>query len=218
LTILAAIGYTLRMKLSEYAKQMGVRYETAWRWFRDGKIHGRRVGPRTIIITEGQQVPAPAGLQCVAIYARVSSAEHQSNLDSQAEQLTAYCAARGYQVAQVVKEVGSGINDSRPKLLALLEDQSIGLIVVDHQDRLMRFGFRYLDTLLKTQGRTVEVVHQAENQAEHGTEDLLADLRAIVYLFCARLYGPRQAKRTMEAIVHELEAELEAQGDGDATG
>ena len=43
------------MKLSDYAKQMGVRYETAWRWFRDGKIQGRRVGPHTIIITEGRE-------------------------------------------------------------------------------------------------------------------------------------------------------------------
>jgi predicted site-specific integrase-resolvase len=43
------------MKLSEYAKQMGVRYETAWRWFRDGKIQGQRIGPHTIIITEGER-------------------------------------------------------------------------------------------------------------------------------------------------------------------
>ena len=41
------------MKLWDYAKQMGVRYETAWRWFRDGKIQGQRIGPHTIIITEG---------------------------------------------------------------------------------------------------------------------------------------------------------------------
>ena len=45
-------------------------------------------------------------------------------------------------MAKVVKEVGSGINDARPKLLALLEDQSITLIVVDHKDRLTHFGFR----------------------------------------------------------------------------
>jgi predicted site-specific integrase-resolvase len=45
------------MKLSDYAKQMGVRYETAWRWFRDGKIQGRRVGLHTIIITEGHEEP-----------------------------------------------------------------------------------------------------------------------------------------------------------------
>lgn len=198
------------MKLSDYAKQMGVRYETAWRWFRDGKIQGRRIGPHTIIITEGQEEPQAAIPQRVAIYARVSSAENTSNLDSQAERLAAYCAARGYQVARVVKEVGSGVNDARPKLLALLADQSIGLIVVEHKDRLTRFGFRYLDTLLKNQGRAIEVVNQAEN----GTEDLLADLTAIVYSFCARLYGQRRAKRKTEVIVRELEAK----GEADATG
>ena len=198
------------MKLSDYAMQMGVRYETAWRWYRDGKIQGRRVGPRTIIITEGQEAPVAPVPQQVASYARVSSAENRSNLDTQAERRAAYCAARGYPVAKVVKEVGAGVNDARPKLLALLEDQSIGVIVVEHKDRLTRFGFGYLDTLLKTQGRAIEVVNQAEN----GTEDLLADLTAIVYAFCARLYGQRRAQRKTEAIVREFEAK----GDGDATG
>src|SRR5262245_57487188 len=130
------------MKLSDYAKQMGVRYETAWRWFRDGKIQGRRSGPHTTIMTEGQEELQAAVLQRVAIYARVSSAENTSTLDSQAERLVAYCTARGYQGTQVVKEVESCLNDARPKLLALLEDQTIGLIVVEHQDRLTRFGFR----------------------------------------------------------------------------
>jgi putative resolvase len=139
------------MKLADYAKQIGVRYETAWRWFRDGKILGRRIGPHTIIITEGLEEPA-AATRRVAIYARVSSAENKGNLDSQAERLVAYCAARGYQVAKVVKEVGSGINDARQKLQALLADRSVGLIVVEHKDRLTRFGFRYLDTLLETPG------------------------------------------------------------------
>jgi predicted site-specific integrase-resolvase len=171
------------MKLSDYAKQMGVRDETAWRWYRDGNIQGRRVGPRPIISTEGQEAPSPGVTtpRQAAIYARVSSAENTSTLDSQVERLSASCVARGYQGAKVVKAVGSGINDARPKLLALLEEQSIGLIVVEHKDRLTRFGFRYLDTLLTAQGRTSEVVNQAEN----GTDDLLADLTAIVHSFCA---------------------------------
>jgi putative resolvase len=91
------------MKLADYAKQLGVRYATAWRWFRDGKIQGRRIGLHTIIITEGQEEPAGVTPQRVAIYARVSSAENKGNLDSQAERLAAYCAARGYQVAKVIK-------------------------------------------------------------------------------------------------------------------
>ena len=161
------------------------------------------------ILIETEPASANTPSQRVAIYARVSSAENKGNLESQAERLAAYCAARGYQVAKLVKEVGSGVNDARPRLLALLDDQSLGLIVVEHKDRLTRFGFRYLDTLLKAQGRAIEVVNPAEN----GTEDLLADLTAIVYSFCARLYGQRRAKRKTERIV----AELEAKGDSDAT-
>lgn len=95
------------------------------------------------------------------------------------------------------------MNDSRPKLLSLLKDTSITLLVVEHRDRLTRFGFHYLETLLQTQGRSIEVVNVAENDKE----DLLADLVAIVSSFTARLYGQRRAQRKTERIVAELEAE-----------
>lgn len=194
------------MKLSDYAKAKGVSYKTAWRWYCDGQIKGRRYG-RTIIVDEEVETPIVTS-QKVAVYARVSSAENKSNLDSQAERLSVYCTAKGYQIARVVKEIGSGVNDSRPKLLAMLADPSINLIVVEHKDRLTRFGFRYIETLLKEQGRSVEIVNVAEN----GTEDLLADLVSIISSFCARLYGQRRAKRKTEKIVAELE-----KGDEDAT-
>ena len=195
------------MKLSDYAKQQGVRYETAWRWFRDGKIQGRRVGAHTILIEEAAPQPAPS-TQFTAVYTRVSSAENKSNLDSQAERLVAYCAVRGYQVSKVVKEIGSGVNDNRPKFLALLADPSISRIVIEPKDRSTRFGFRYIETLLKTYGREIEVVNQAENS----TEDLLSDLTSIIYSFCTRLYGQRRAKRKTEKIVQELEVEQDATG------
>ena len=195
------------MKLSQYAKQQGISYRTALRWFKAGTIKGYQAPSGTIIITTDEQPDMPS--QKVAVYARVSSTEKKSNLESQAERLVAYCAAKGYQVVKVVKEIGSGVNESRPKFLALLEDQSINLIVVEHKDRGTRFGFRYLETLLRVQGRGIEVVNQAEN----GTEDLLADLISIIYSFCARLYGQRRAKRKTEKIVAELE-----KGEDDATG
>jgi predicted site-specific integrase-resolvase len=72
--------------------------------------------------------------------------------------------------------------------------------VVEHNDRITRFGFRYIETLLSAQGRSIEVV----NQADTGTEDLLADLTAIIYSFCARLYGLRRAKRKTARITQEL--------------
>lgn len=79
-------------------------------------------------------------------------------------------------------EIASGVNDSRAKFLSLLKDTSNTLIVVEHRERLTRFGFHSLETLLETQGRTIEVVNMAEND----TEDLIADLVAIVYYFTAR--------------------------------
>jgi putative resolvase len=189
------------MKLSQYAKQQGISYRTALRWFRAGTIKGYQAPTGTIIVTEGEK--PPVHLEKVAIYARVSSAEHKANLERQAERLLQYCEARGYQVVQVVKEIASGVNDSRPKLIGLLKDTSITLIVVEHRDRLTRFGFHYLETLLEVQGRKIEVV----NVAEDDKEDLIADLVAIVYSFTARLYGQRRAKRKTEALVEQLQSE-----------
>lgn len=191
------------MKLIDYARLQGISYRTAWRWYKAGKIAGQQMDTGTILVTEPllvKELPATAN---VAVYTRVSSSENRSNLDSQAERLVAYCTVRGYQVSKVVKEIGSGVNDNRPKFLALLADPSIGRIVIEHKDRGTHFGFRYIETLLKTYGREIEVVNQAENS----TEDLLADLTSIVYSFCARLYGQRRAKRKTEKIVQELEQE-----------
>ena len=187
------------MKLSQYAKQQGISYRTALRWFRDGTIQGYQAPSGTIIVTEREPMQA---VQKVAIYARVSSAEHRANLERQAERLTQYCTARGYQVAQVVKEIASGVNESRPKLLSLLKDPSITRVVVEHRDRLTRFGFHYIDALFTVQGRTIEVV----NPAQDDTEELLADLTSIIYSFCARLYGQRRAKRKTEKLVEQLQA------------
>lgn len=121
------------MKLKDYAAQQGISYRTAWRWWKLGKLPGHQMDTGTILVDVEPPGPTVPKATRVAIYARVSSAENKPNLDSQAERLVAYCAAKGYQEALVVKEIGSGVNDARPKLLALLEDPSIGLIVVEHK-------------------------------------------------------------------------------------
>jgi putative resolvase len=169
-----------------------------------GQIAGHQAPTGTIIVYESKQEPNAEEERTprVAIYARVSSRDPQATVNEQAERLLSYCAAKGYQVSKVVKEIASGAHESRPKLLALLEDQAITLIVVEHQDRLTRFGFRYLDTLLKGQGRSLEVVNEVGNE----TDDLLADLTCIVYRLCARLYGQRRARRKTEALIRQLEA------------
>lgn len=188
------------MKLSQYAKKVGVTYRTAFRWWQNGEIKGYQLPSGTIVVTEGEERQESRTGQ-VVMYARVSSHEHRANLQRQAERLEDDCAAKGYQGSRVVKEIGSGVNDHRAKFLALLEDQRIHTIVVEHKDRATRFGFRYLDTLLKGQGRTLEVVNRAENNRE----DVLTDLVSSMYSFAAQLYGKPRAKRKTEAIVKQLQ-------------
>jgi len=151
----------------------------------------------TIIITESDDDVRP---QKIVIYARVSSSENRPNLHSQADRLVGYCAAKGYQVNKIVKEVGSGVNDNRKQLQKILADTSFTVIVVEHKDRLTRFGFNYIETLLEGQGRRIEVVNLAENSKA----DLREDLVAIIYSFCAGLYGQRRGKRKTEMITKEL--------------
>jgi predicted site-specific integrase-resolvase len=149
----------------------------------------------TILITEpiGEPQAVPERPAKIAIYTRVSAAENKDHLDGQAKRLQDYCAAKGYPVAQVVKEIGSGVNDTRPKLLKLLTDPTVTLIVVEHKDRLTRFGFNCIEQWFKLQDRRIEVINLAD--AERGQEDFVQDFVSIVTSFCARLYGQRRSKR-----------------------
>ena len=192
------------MKLSVYAKQQGISYQTAWRMWQRGDLPAHQLPSGTVIV---DVPPAPQVVrpQKVAVYARVSSAENRKNLEGQAERVAAFCAAKGWQVARVVKECGSGVNDQRPQFLALLADTSISHIVVEHKDRCSRFGVAYIQTLLTAQGRELVIV----NEAQEGQEDLMQDFVAIITSFTARLYGRRRASRKKTQLLAALAEEGE---------
>ncbi len=183
------------IKLSDYAKQQGITYRAAWNRFKKGKVPGAYKDPDTgaILIPTHEETK----LKNAAIYARVSSNENKTNLESQADRLRQYCTARGYQITHVVKEIGSGINDNRKKLLQLMLKDDWGTLVIEHKDRLTWFGFNYIKTLLQKNGCRIDVV----NIAEANKTDLIEDLVAIIYSFCARMYGLRRSKRRTEKIV-----------------
>ena len=105
---------------------------------------------------------------------------------------------QGLPVVRTVTEIGSGLNGRRPKLLRLLADPSIGVVAVEHRDRLMRFGAEYVEAALAAQGRRLLVVDPQER-----TDDLVQDMIDGLSSFCARLYGRRsarnRAKRAMAA-------------------
>ena len=101
----------------------------------------------------------------------------------------------------MVKEVGSGINDQRHKFLAVLANQEISRIVVEHEDRASWFGVAYIQTWLPMQERELVVL----NTADTTHDDLMGDFVAIITSFCARLYGRRRAKRKTEQVLAALQ-------------
>ena len=185
------------MKLSDYAKQQGISYRTAHRMWKRGELKGRQLSTGTILIDPNTPVEG------AIVYARVSSAENKSNLESQALRVEQYCIARGYRIVGIVKEVGSGVNDSRKKLIEVFERDDYNLIVCEHEDRLTRIGFNYIKVLLNSQGKDVEVI----NQAREEKEDLMQDFISIITSFCTRIYGLRKQKRKTECIIKCLEKE-----------
>jgi putative resolvase len=179
------LWYSIHVKLSAYAKEVGVTYKTASQWWRAGHLDASQLPTGAIMGRETK--PSAMG---VALYARVSSADQQDDVARQMLRLRDDAAARGDQVVSEVTEIASGLNDERPKLTKLLTDQRVGVIVVEHRDRLTRFGYGYIATLLGRQGRRVEAIFPRDTG-----NDLVDDFVAVITSMVARIYGRRNAKR-----------------------
>lgn len=186
------------IKLSEYAKNNSLTYKTAYLHYKQGIITGKQLNTGTILIlNENNQLNNDI---FVATYARVSSSENKNNLETQSNRLISYANAKGYKLTKIIKEIGSGLNDNRPKLYDLLADESIKIIIVEHKDRFCRFGLNYIKLLLEKQGRKLEIINDINNDKE----DLIQDFVSIITSFCARLYGKRRNKRQTEKLIKEL--------------
>ncbi|WP_344289135.1 IS607 family transposase [Streptomyces synnematoformans] len=182
------------MKLSEWARQQGVSYQTAWRWVKDGRmpVPVRQAPSGTWLVDE--PVVQVAGR--VVAYCRVSSSDQKTDLERQAARVVAGANRQGLAVAEIVTEVGSGLNGRRSKLHRLLSDPEAAVIVVEHRDRLARFGVEHLEAVMSASGRRLIVLDPAET-----TDDLVRDITEALTSMCARLYGRRAAKSRVERAV-----------------
>lgn len=193
------------MKLSEYARRIGVKRHTAYRWFKRGEIPNAVQLPSGTIYVPDEifetNLKSKQGL--TVIYARVSSSEQRkTNLETQAERLIQFAIANGWVVDKVIKEVGSDLDAEHKKLTELLlSDEPIARIIVEHKDRLTRFGFNYLEILAKKQGFELIIV----NPTVTDQEELMQDFVSIIASYCAQLYSRGKAKRKTEEILQTLQ-------------
>lgn len=182
------------MKLAEWARAEGIHPQTAYRWFRQGKmpVPADKTPSGTILVHDPKHDDGHADGRTV-VYARVSSHDQKPSLDGQVARTVEAASRQGLAVDEVVTEVGSGLNGRRRKLSRLLADPTVTTLVVERRDRLARFGVEHLQAALGATGRRIVVVDDDETD-----DDLVGDVVEVLTSMCARLYGRRGARNRAE--------------------
>lgn len=188
--------------LKDYARDHGIKYRAAWNRYKGGKIASAFKDEFGKILIPEDEPDRPLKVIC---YARVSSSQNKANLESQSERVVHFANLSGLPVHVAIKEIGSGLNDKRPKLLKVLNDIEVTHIVIEHKDRLTRFGFNFLKNWMASRQCKIVII----NNVETDKEDLMQDFVSLVTSMVARLYGLRRSKRKTEQLIKELKNDKE---------
>jgi predicted site-specific integrase-resolvase len=191
------------VKPREAADYFGVCLHTLRRWEQKGWIKAIRTpSGRARRYDLDSYTKAPRKAKRVVLYARVSSRGQKPDLERQIARLVNL-----YPGAELVGEVGGGLNCKRPKFLAILgrvRAGDIGTIVVAHRDRLCRFGFEFVEC--RQYGCEVLVLDDDHLFLQ---QELVEDILTILHCFSSRLYGLRKYRAAIEK-----DTDLSGAGDG----
>ena len=135
-----------------------------------------------------------ASAPAVVCYCRVSSSKQRDDLERQVEFMR-----ERYPGAEIIRDVGGGLNWKRKGLVALLERLHQGdklRIVVAHRDRLARFGFEVIQWLAERNGGELVVLDNTDHSPE---PELTQDILAILQTFSCRLPGLCRYRQAIQA-------------------
>ena len=193
------------MSTGKAAKLLGVSVKTLQRWEREGRLTAvARTDSNRRLYTEAQirefiglrqSVNTPIRL---VAYCRVSSAAQEPDLANQRKVLEEFVVAKGLANVEFVEEVGGGLNFTRKRFLALMEDigrREVKTLILAHRDRLTRFGFEWFEHFAKINGCELLVLNQERLSPE---QEMVQDLMTIVDCFSSRLYGLRNYRKKLD--------------------
>jgi putative resolvase len=183
---------SMYIPLRKAVQELGMHPNTLRKYADEGKIPSIKnaAGQRLYDVQCYIRGALPATLIC---YCRVSSAKQRDDLERQIAVMR-----ERYPDAEIVKDIGSGLNFKRKGLRAILLRLLAGdklTLVVAHRDRLARFGFELIQYLVEQNGGTVVVLDQTVHSP---TTELTQDLLTILTVFSCRMHGLRKYRTQIQ--------------------
>jgi len=171
---------------------LGLHPHTLRKYADEGKIKSikNEAGQRLYDVESYQRGATRAAVVC---YCRVSSAKQRDDLARQVEFMR-----QQYPDAEIIKDIGSGLNFKRKGLQALLVRLMRGdklKIVIACKDRLCRFGFELFQFMVEQNGGEILVFDRTVHCPE---TELTADLLAILHVFSCRMHGLRSYSKKIK--------------------
>jgi predicted site-specific integrase-resolvase len=134
------------------------------------------------------------------IYSRVSSKKQLDDLARQTQYLQSFRPEYSSYIS--ISDVASGINFKRNGLQTILDaclQRTIGELVIAHRDRLCRFGFELIKTLVEKSGGKITVLDDNGNKSSE--QELSEDLLSIVHIYSCKQMGKRSYKAKLAKII-----------------
>ena len=134
----------------------------------------------------------------IVCYSRVSTHDQKKDLVTQEQKLLSYAQQLPNSKPEniiSISDLGSGLNYKKKGLKQLLNLILLGKVqtlIINHKDRLLRFGSELIFTLCAFKRVTVKILEDSKERSFE--EELSSDVIELMTVFCAKLYGKRSHK------------------------
>lgn len=196
----------------EVTKILGVTAQTLRNWDKLDKLkpsytksNGYRYYLEESILSYTQERKTKKDINVIG-YARVSSKKQEDDLNIQIDNLTKYISNK-YTSFEIISDIGSGINYSKPGLLKLIDKinkKEVDLIIVPYKDRLLSFGFELIEYFASINNVRIEVLDKIDKEEQ---QELVEDLVQIITVYSCKLQGRR--KKNTAKLLKEVNKVLE---------
>ena len=191
------------VSIGKVCELLGISLSTAYRWIKSGKLKSefRTLGNHrrfNLSSIHSQFIPTNNNNKLTLLYSRVSSHDQKQDLITQQSKLLHFAQINRFNNIKLISDLGSGLNFKKSglnQLLQLILTQQIQTLIINHKDRLLRFGSELIFKLCEFYHIKVIIL---EDKSLSFEESLTHDVIELMTVFCAKLYGKRSHKNKLK--------------------